>query len=102
MPVSAQDAAAIGIIEKDEFPDHLVLVGSHLLAEKAEGRIPVSFGDVPQHLVVSPVFLDDVNHMFENAGFTDTLEPAGMVDSGVVFQSPWIFFRCDSLRKRLL
>jgi hypothetical protein len=47
------------MIQQDEFPCQLVVIGRHLLAEHDQRRIPVAFFDVAEHLVVGTVLLDD-------------------------------------------
>ena len=71
--VGAQNAAAVGVVEKSELADELVLVGGDLLAEDAQGGIAVPRGDVAQDLVVGPVLLDDVDDVLENARLSDPL-----------------------------
>ena len=71
--VGAEDRAAIGVVEEDELADELVLVGRHLLAEDAQGRVAVAFGDVAEDLVVGAVLLDDVDHVLEDARLADAL-----------------------------
>ena len=73
MAVGTQDAAAVSVVEEDEFPHYFVLIGSHLLSEKTKGRVAVSFRDIAQNLVIGSVFLDDVDDMLKQAGISDAL-----------------------------
>ena len=65
MAVGAQNAAAIGIIQKDEIVHELMLVGSDALAELAQISVAVAFPDIAEDLVVGAVFLDDVNDVMD-------------------------------------
>ena len=48
-----------------------MLVRRHALAENAQAGIAVAGLHVAKHLVVTAVFLDDVNDVLEHAGFAD-------------------------------
>ena len=49
-----------------------------------ERRIAIAFSDVAEHLIIGAVFLDDINHVFENAGFADTFRdwPSWLIRAG--------------------
>src|SRR5262249_42128264 len=65
MAIGAQHARAISVIQKDKVTDDFVLVGSHVLAKDTQILAAISFSNVAEHLVVSPVLLDDINHMLD-------------------------------------
>ena len=79
--VGAQDAAAIGVVQQRKIADELVLVGRDAFAENAQIRVAVAGRHVAENLVVSSVFLDDINDVLEDAGFADAfghgLRPVG-------------------------
>ena len=61
MPVSAEDAGTINIIEQDELMRQLVLVGGDPLPKHAERGIAVTLWQITEYLIVGAVFLDDVD-----------------------------------------
>ena len=81
MTVSAEDAAAIGVIEQNEITHHLVLIGREFLTKDTKRRIAVSFQHVAEHLIVRAVFFDDIDDVFDGAGFADAFRngPGGLV-----------------------
>ena len=70
MAVGAEDAAAVGVVQQHEITDEFVLVGGDLFAERTQIRVAIAGRYIAEHLVVSPVFLDDVNDVLEHARFT--------------------------------
>ncbi len=87
MAVGTHFGIHIKIIQQHETPCQLVLVGSDHFREKAEIRIPVAFGHVPQHLVVGPVLLDDIEHVFDRTGIPHFLR------NGIAFLPPVLHFQ---------
>src|SRR5262249_50764093 len=64
MTVGAQDGRAISIVQQRKFPHELVLVGRDLFPENAKFRIAIPALSIAEDLVISSVFLNDINHMF--------------------------------------
>src|SRR2546423_5560510 len=69
--IAALHARAISIVEQHKFAGDLVLVRSAFFSEDAEIGIAVSLLHVAEHLVVSAVLLQDINHVFEKARLAD-------------------------------
>src|SRR5688572_10742505 len=67
MAVRAENDGAIGVIEQHELAHHFVLVRRDAFLEDAERRIAVTFLDVAEDLIVSTVFLDDIDNVLEHA-----------------------------------
>jgi len=67
MPVGAEQAGAIGVIEQHKLARQFVLIGGDSLAKNAQRRVAVALRHIAQHLVVRAVFLDDIDHMPEDA-----------------------------------
>ena len=72
MAVRAQNAATISIVQQAEITDELVLVRRHAPAKNAQVRVTISFAHVAENLVVTAVFLDDINDVLKHAWLTDT------------------------------
>ena len=62
--VDADFAVAEEVIEQDELFGELVMVGRDLAAEDGEAGVAVTLLEIAEDLVVSPVFLDDVDDVF--------------------------------------
>ena len=73
MAVGAQNTAAVGVIQQGELGDKFVLVRGHARAEHAQVRAAVACLHVAEHLVISAVFLDEINHMLKHAGLAHPL-----------------------------
>src|SRR5258705_5895197 len=73
MTIGAQNPRAIGVVEQHEIAHQLVLIGGDALAKNAERRIAIAPRLIAEHLIVSAVFFDDVNHMLEYAGLANSL-----------------------------
>ncbi len=69
MAVGAEDAATVGVIQQRKFARYFVLIGGNVLAEDAQIRIAIAFLHIAQHLVITPVLLDNINDVFEHARF---------------------------------
>lgn len=65
MAVGRVRAAVIEVVQQHELLGERVLVGRHLAPELHQVRITVALRQRAQHLIVSPVFLDDVEHVLE-------------------------------------
>ena len=63
MAVGAHVAIHVKVVEQDELARQRVLIGRDLLAEKHQVGRAIAFFHVPQHLVVGPVLLDDIDHV---------------------------------------
>ena len=61
VPVGADLAFDVEVVEQHELADQGVMVGRHLRGEEAEARLAVALGEVAEDLVVGPVLLDDVD-----------------------------------------
>ena len=74
MAVGRDVAVAVEVVEEDVFPREAVMIGRDLLAVDREVRIAIAerFSGgvlhIAKHLVVSAVFLDDENDVFNRAG----------------------------------
>src|SRR5713101_8471289 len=62
---AADPAAGIKIVEGDELPRELVMIGSERLGKKCEPRITVAFLEVAEHLVIGAVLLQDVDDVVD-------------------------------------
>ena len=71
MAVRAQNAATIGVVQQAKIADDFVFVRRHALAENAQIRVAVAFAHVAKHLIVSAIFLDDIDDVLENAWLAD-------------------------------
>src|SRR5205814_2088814 len=60
-------AVAINVVQQHELAHQLVVVGRHVLAEQAKLRRAVPLLDIAEHLVVSAIFLDDVDAVLDRA-----------------------------------
>ena len=65
VPVGAQDAAAVEIVQQNELLHQSVMIGRNLASEMYQGRIAVALGKIAKDLVVRPILFDDVEHVFE-------------------------------------
>jgi len=65
MTVAGNLATAVEIINNTELPRQLMFVGRDLLPVHAEGWVAVAGLEVTKYLVVSPVLLNDVDHVFD-------------------------------------
>src|SRR5262245_29235628 len=71
MAVRAENTRAVAIIEQDKFANYFVLIGRKAFAENAKRRIAVALSDIAEYLIVSPIFLNNVNNMFEHTWLAD-------------------------------
>ena len=67
MPVRAEDAGAIRVIQQHEVAHHLVLIRGDVFAEDAERRIAVALFQRAEDLIVGAVLLDDIDDVLEHA-----------------------------------
>src|SRR5437773_5740241 len=58
-------AVAVKIIQEDELAHQLMVIGRDSLAHETQAGIAVAGGDVAEHLIISPIFFNDVNAMFD-------------------------------------
>ena len=65
MAIGADIGVDIEVIEEDELIGKFVMIGRDLLAEDGKRGIAIAFADVAQDLIVGPVFLDDVDDVFD-------------------------------------
>ena len=65
MAIGRIHAVAIPIVEKYVLLRQGMVVGRNLPGKDAKRRVAVALRQVAQHLVVGPVLLDDVHHVFE-------------------------------------
>src|SRR5438270_584261 len=65
--ISADLAAVIEVVQGDEAPCQLVMIGRKRLGKKIEPGIAITFFQIPQHLVIAPVFFDDINDVADLA-----------------------------------
>src|SRR5207302_4616709 len=61
MAVGADLAIDIKVVQENKFARELVMVGSDAFGKKAQRRIAVAFGHIPENLVVRPILFYDVN-----------------------------------------
>ena len=67
MPVGAQDAAAIEVVEQRELAGQGVQVRRDLLSEHHQLGLSPALFDIAEDLIVGAVFLDDVDDVLEDA-----------------------------------
>ena len=65
MTIAGYFSAVIKIVEHAKLSRQLMLVRSDVLAEHDEGGIAVAGSEIPEHLIISAVLLDDVNYVFD-------------------------------------
>ena len=84
MPVRAQDARAVRVVEQHELVDQLVLIRSDLLAKDAQVGTASSLLQRTKDLVIRAILLDDVHDVFDQARFADPFRdgPRGLVGTG--------------------
>ena len=73
MSIRTQNSIAVGIIEQHEVAHQLVLIRRNAFSENAERRIAVAALVIPEHLIVSAVFFDDIHDVLEDARLADAL-----------------------------
>src|SRR5207244_3097052 len=65
--VGADFALDVKVVQQDELPRQLVVVGGDIFAEQTKTRVAIALRQVAKNLVVGAVFLDDVNAVFDRA-----------------------------------
>src|SRR5262245_54025131 len=81
MSISADDAASIKVVQRDEVAREPVMIRSDIPTELCQGRVAVALTQVAQHLIVGSVFFDDVEHMIDAQ--TPQVGGGGMIRRGV-------------------
>ena len=71
MSIRAQNTAAVGIVEQYELFRQTMLIWSDIAAENTEVFVSIAAFDITEDLIVSAVFLDDVDDVFDQARFAD-------------------------------
>lgn len=67
MPVGADLGVGVRVVEDTEAPRDGMEIRRHARVEECERRIAVGTGEIAEDLIVRPVFLDDVDDVFERA-----------------------------------
>ncbi len=95
MPVRAHIRVDVKIVEQHKLARQLVMIRRGILIEQRQRRIAISLPELPQHLIVSAIFLDDVNHVL------DRRRPARLrIDHVIVGKLRHVEFRIVIGRKR--
>src|SRR5262245_4588727 len=69
----------VEVVEQYEFARQRVLIRRHFLSEKAKARIAGAFFHIAQHLIVSAILLDHVDHVFDRRGGADAKRDYGLL-----------------------
>ncbi len=71
MPVGADLAVHVEVVQQHEFASQRMVVGRDGLGEQAEVRLAVALGHVAEDLVVSAILLDDIDDVLDRRRITD-------------------------------
>ena len=71
VPVGADLALDVEVVEQHELAGQGVVVGRDRLGEQADARLAVALGHVAEDLVVGAVLLDDVDDVLDRRGVAD-------------------------------
>src|SRR5262249_28266821 len=89
MPIGAEDATAIEVIEQRKLPHEGMVVGRYAFAEHHQAGVAVAFLQVAEDLVIGAVFLDDIDNVLDDRRLTVTLGhryrlgvSAGLLEAG--------------------
>src|SRR5437879_5196911 len=88
MSVGADLAVAVKVVEQNVVPRDLVVVRSDEFAVNSQVRIAVAgrsargIAKITQYLVVGPVFLNDIEDVFDWAGLADTIRDGRVAFDG--------------------
>jgi len=63
--IRAQNTIAVIVIQQHKFTGKLVVIWCDLLTVQAQIWVPICAFDIPENVIVGPVFLDDVNDVLE-------------------------------------
>ncbi len=69
MAVGADFGIHIEVVQEHKFARELMMVRRDAFGEETQTGSAVALWQVAQHLIVGPVLLDDVNAIFDRAGF---------------------------------
>src|SRR5262249_12975145 len=69
----------VEVVEQYEFARQRMLIRRRFLSEKAKARIAVAFFHIAQHLIVSAILLDHVDHVFDRRGGADAKRDRGLL-----------------------
>jgi hypothetical protein len=70
VPVRANVAIHIKVVEQHELARQLVMVGTGIFLKKTQRRIAFALAEVTQHLIVGAILFDDIEHMLDGGGNT--------------------------------
>ena len=65
MAIRADLPVYIKIIQQHKFPGESMLIGSDLLPKQYKTGVAIALGHIAQHLVIGPVFFNDIKDMFD-------------------------------------
>ena len=71
VPVGADFALDVEVVEQDELAGERVMVGRDVFAEETQLTLAIPLRHVAEHLIVSAVLLDDVDAVFDRARVAD-------------------------------
>ena len=73
MAICAEDAGAVGVVQEDKVFNKAMLIGGKFFAEDTERWIAIAGRNIAEHLIVSPIFFNDIDYVLDLARLADAL-----------------------------